>query len=342
MIPLAIKSSGMVTNVGFNSPASLAAIRAGISGVRETNLWDAETGTYLQAGRVLLPHWWVGRGKLVELVAPAIYECLVAAGPTPPDEIPILLGVSSLNRPYRFKGIDENILTEIEYKLGIKLNSFSRIIPSGRVSGAHGIQLARQLIEANKAPCCIVAGVDSYLQQEVVEVYMQQRRILTPVNSNGFIPGEAGSAILVMPISNHAEESLQILGVGNSREKAIIESEEPLRGDGLTKAVRKALKEANLNISDTSYRITDLNGEHYKFKESSFVVSRLLHKRKEELFDIWHPIEYIGEVGAAIFPIIFGLSLDAFQKGYAPGDIALCYAGNDDGERSAVIVKFKH
>jgi 3-oxoacyl-[acyl-carrier-protein] synthase-1 len=54
---LAIKASGMVTSVGFNAPATCAAIRAGIRNVNETNLWDAESGSYLAAGKVDLPHW---------------------------------------------------------------------------------------------------------------------------------------------------------------------------------------------------------------------------------------------------------------------------------------------
>jgi 3-oxoacyl-[acyl-carrier-protein] synthase-1 len=96
---LSVKACGMVTAVGFNASSSLAALRAGIRNVKETNLWDAESGEYLAAGRVLLPHWWVGVGKLAELLAPAIYECMVAAKPIQAKEIPVLLGVSAPDRP---------------------------------------------------------------------------------------------------------------------------------------------------------------------------------------------------------------------------------------------------
>lgn len=59
MAPLAVKASGMITAVGFNSGNSCAAIRAGISGAKEANLWDAESGEFLSSGKVDLPHWWV-------------------------------------------------------------------------------------------------------------------------------------------------------------------------------------------------------------------------------------------------------------------------------------------
>src|SRR5208283_5975778 len=106
MPALAIKACGMVTAVGFNAPASLAALRAGIRNVNETNLWDPESGTYLAAGKVPLPQWWVGLGKLAELAAPAILECLEAAKPVPAQNIPVLLGVAPPDRPFRFSGLD--------------------------------------------------------------------------------------------------------------------------------------------------------------------------------------------------------------------------------------------
>jgi 3-oxoacyl-[acyl-carrier-protein] synthase-1 len=330
----------MVTSVGFNSPASLAAIRAGIRNVNETNLWDAESGEYIAAGRVSLPHWWVGLGKLAELVAPAIHECLIAAKPVPAEKIPILLGTAAPDRPFRFEHLDEQILDEIQYKLEIKLHPESRVIPRGRVSGVIGIQLAQHLIESREIPCCIVAGVDSFVQQNVVEAYLEKRRILTPVNSNGFSPGEAGSAVLVTPTGRTPEGELQILGIGTGTEKATIESEEPLRGDGLVEAIRKALSDAGITISDISYRITDLNGEHYKFKEATFVIPRLMKKPRGVLFDIWHPIEYIGEVGAAIGPCALAIALHAGQKSYNPSVMCLCHFSNDNGERGAIVVGF--
>src|SRR5262245_44906347 len=121
MTTLAVKASGMVTAVGFNAPASLAAMRAGIRNVNEANLWDKYSGTYLAAGKVPLPQWWVGLGKLADLAAPAILECLEAAKPVPARNIPVLLGVAPPARPFRFPGLDEQVLPEIEHRLGFRL-----------------------------------------------------------------------------------------------------------------------------------------------------------------------------------------------------------------------------
>jgi len=339
MKALSIKAYGLVTAVGFNAASSLAAMRAGIRCVKETNLWDAESGEYLPAGRVDLPQWWVGIGKLADLVAPAIKECIDAAS-IPPTEIPILLGVSSHDRSFRFEGLDKNILGEIEHRLGFQLNLKSRVIPRDHVSVVDGLHLAQQIINNGEAPCCIVAAVDSLVQHNLTNYYLDKRRILVASNSNGFSPGEAGSALLIVPTEHVSTEKLEILGVGMAQEKAIIESEEPLRSEGLTQAISGALEESGLAIQEMDYCISDLNGEHYKFKEMVFAMMRYERKPKTKMFDLWHPIQFIGDVGAAVGPIILALAFHASQKGYAVGPKVLCTVGNDDGARATVIAEF--
>jgi 3-oxoacyl-[acyl-carrier-protein] synthase-1 len=338
---LAIQASGMVTAIGFNAPASCAAMRAGIRGAKETGLWDAESGEYVVGGRVALPHWWDSVEKLADLVVPAILECLAAARPVPGRQIPILLGAPPADRPCRPRGLDEALLGEVAYRLGFEPSPASKVLPRGAVSAAVGLLEARRLIDEGGAPCCIVAAVDSLMQQDLAEYYLQRRRLLTAANSNGFSPGEAGTAILVGPAGRAAAGALTVLGVGLAREAAPIETEEPFRGDGLAEAVRAALVEAGLTLDDVAYRVTDLNGEHYKFKEAVFAMTRFDRTPKEVLFDLWHPTEYIGEVGAAIGPCVFGWALHAGQKGYALGPVALCHFSNDDGERAAVIVRYE-
>lgn len=339
---LSITASGMVTAVGFNSPASLAAMRAGISGIDEVNLWDYEAGEYLSGGKVALPQWWEGLEKLADLVAPAIHECLIAAGPTPADQIPVLLGVAATDRPMRNDQLDKQILDEISHRLETPLHPASVVIPQGQVSAVVALNVSQRLIAEQDVSHCIVAGVDSFLHQKVVEVYMDRRRLLMASNSNGFLPGEAGTAVLVQPDRSSKSGQLHILGMGMARESSTIDSEDPLHGDGMTKAVGNALAESGLTIFDVSYRITDINGEHYKFKEALLAAMRFEHgQSRRKLFDLWHPIEYLGEVGTAIGPCVLSVALHAGQHEYAPGDVVLCHFGNDDGERAAIIAKFE-
>ncbi|HME70681.1 MAG TPA: hypothetical protein VKM54_12555 [Myxococcota bacterium] len=338
---IAVTGYGLVTAVGFNAATTLSAIRAGVSGIGQVNLWDYETGEYISGGRVLLPQWWESVDKLADLVSPAIQECYAAARPFEPKQIPILLGLPGPDRPRRPADLERQVFELVNQRLDGRVCSESVAIPRTQVSALAGLREAERLLASGRFPACIVAGVDSFLDRWVAREYFKKRRLLTAANSNGFNPGEAGTAVLVQRSDLAAKGSLEVLSLGFGRERGTIESDEPLQGDGLTNAVRDALRGAGISIFDAAYRITDLNGEQYKFKEAMIAVMRSTQgtRRWSRLFELWHPIEYIGEVGAAIGPLALALALHAGRKGYAPGPIALLHFSNDDGERAAAVVR---
>jgi len=201
------------------------------------------------------------------------------------------------------------------------------------------LQQARKLIYEESIPRVIIAGVDSLLVGPTLKAYEEQEHLLTSRNSNGFIPGEA-AAVMVGPVPAIDEPQLLCLGVGFGVEKATEESELPLRADGLVQAIKAALTEADCSLGAMDFRITDSSGRQYSFKEANLALTRILRERKEE-FDIWHPADCIGEVGAAIGIAIFTVCLAATLKGYAPGNNILCHLANDDGRRVAMILTYK-
>jgi 3-oxoacyl-[acyl-carrier-protein] synthase-1 len=340
MTPVSVLAAGMVTAVGYNYRSSCAAIRAGVSGVKETNLWDFGNGAYVAGGRVDLPQWWEGIGKLAELAAPAIWECLTVAAPEPPENIPILLGVAGPDRPHRWERLEREILDEVEWRLNLPHHPESAVIAIGNVAGALAIQRAAEVLTRGFARRCVIAGVDSFLHQEMVNAYIAQRRIVTETNSNGFFPGEAGCAVLAAPDHLVTGPRLRITGLACGSGEASATSEDPSRGVLLTRLVREALSQAGLKFEDTFYRNTDLNGEHSGFKEASFVPSRIQRRRLPYLHQIWHPVEYLGEIGAASVPCALGLSLFSGQRNYATGPRGICHFASDSGDRAAMIVEY--
>lgn len=339
MATLAVLASGMVTALGFNAPATLAALRSRVSAVRQTPYVDFESGEPLNGAKVSLPHWWEGVGKLAELAAPAIHECLLAALPESSAEIPILLGVASAERPDRTARIEEDLLAEVHARLDLPCNPYSRLFASDQAGCALALIHAHSLINAHHARRVVVAGVDSFLQQRTLNSYIERRRVMTSGNSNGFFPGEAGTAVLVGPAkSQNAVDELQILGFGQARESATIEGTEPFRARALTQAVQQALSTAGVALKDVAYRLTDISGEHYKFKEAAFTAGRLNSGERDVALDLWHPIEYLGEIGAAILPCLLAQAMHAAQEEYAPGPLALCHVGGDSGARAAMVV----
>jgi 3-oxoacyl-[acyl-carrier-protein] synthase-1 len=330
MTGLAILASGMVTSVGLSAPATCAAIRCGLDNNQETRFMD-QSGEWISAAMVPLEQPWRGLAKLKHMVVSAIRECLsVLDADIPTTMIPLFLCVAEENRPGRLQGLDAQFLNAVQDELGVTFHPQSAIIAEGRIGP---VQAIRQMTAQQQARYCIVAGVDSFLTAGTLRAYEERMRLLTEQNSNGFIPGEAGAAVLV----GQRDSGLMIRGIGFGKEAAHIESEEPLRADGLVKVINEALADAKLDNGDIDLKIFDANGEQYIFKEAALAKIRIFREPKKE-FDIWHPAECTGEVGAATVPIMLGVTLAASIKKYTPGNRILCHLGNDDGRRAAMII----
>lgn len=335
MQPVSIIASGMVTAVGLNAPSTCAAIRCAIDNCSETRFMD-NGGEWIIGAQVPLEQPWRGLPKLVHMAAPAIRECLAHVGSVKPEMIPLLLCVAEKERPGRLAGLDDQLFNDIEAELGVHFHPSSGVIARGRVAGALALAEARRLIYQQRIPFCIIAGTDTYLVAATLDGYQKADRLLTSQNSNGFIPGEAGTAVLIGPPGKTREPELLCIGLGVGQEKATIDSDEPLRADGLVAAFRAAFAEAGRTIDDLDFRLTDSNGEQYWFKEAALAMTRTLRARKER-FQIWHPADCIGETGAAIGPCTLAVALASTRKRYSPGPGILFHFGGDDGQRAALV-----
>jgi 3-oxoacyl-[acyl-carrier-protein] synthase-1 len=183
----------------------------------------------------------------------------------------------------------------------------------------------------------LIVAADSLLTWPTLKTFEEHERLLANRNSNGFVPGEAASALLVS--RSAAGPHLEIVGLGFATEPATIEKEEPLRGIGLSLAIDQALQDAGCEMHNMDFRITDISGEQYYFKEAALALSRTLKQRKEE-FDIWQPAECIGEVGSAIGPAMLAVAEASGRKAYAPGPAMLVHGANDDGQRAAIVARY--
>ena len=337
MQPVAILSSGMVTGVGLTAPSSCAAIRCAISNFTETRFMD-KGGEWIIGCQVPLDQPWRGRAKLLHMVVPAIRECLEPLAGINGKEIALLLCVAETTRPGRIDGLDSTFFGEIEAVLGMQFHEESVVIAEGKVGGVIALRDARGLIYDKDVSYCVIAGVDSFLVAGTLAVNEVKNRLATSKNSDGFIPGEAAAAILLGKEPANGNVALRCMGIGLGQEHATVESDEPLKADGLVQAIREALTDANISMGDIDYRITDISGEQYGFKEASLALTRILRVRKER-FHLWHPADCVGEVGAAILPICLGVVLAAVRKNYAPGSRALSHVSADTGKRAAAILE---
>lgn len=337
--PVAITAVGMVTGVGLNAPASCAAIRCAIDNFQETRFMD-EGGEWIMGCSVPLEQPWRGKTKLIKMAAMAIRECMEDHGQIKPEQTPLLLCLPETDRPGRVFDDDNELFFELQQELGVQFHPKSRVIAMGRVSIGIALQRARTLIHDGVVRHVIIAGADSLLVGATLAAFQEREYVLTSRNSDGFIPGEAGAAAVVEPVYRKPEPQLVCYGLGFGTEMAHVDSEEPLRAEGLTEAIKGALAETGCQMHDLDFRITDISGKQYYFKEAALALGRLLRVRKEA-FDIWHPADCVGETGAAIGLIMFAVIKAACEKGYSKGSNILFHTGNDDGKRIAVVVEWR-
>src|SRR5262245_42591348 len=244
--PIAIQCTGLVTSVGLTAEQSCAAIRAKISNPTETRFIDSG-GEWIMAHQVPLEKPWRGRTKLAKMAAMAIEEAMADVPKAEWAKVPLLLCVAERERPGRMEGLDDQLFLDVQNELDARFAAESAVVPQGRVSVAIALMQARSLIHEAKSQQVLIAATDSLVNWATLSHFERQDRLLTPRNSNGFMPGEGAGALVLRAATGRLGELL-CTGIGFGHEAAHIESEKPLRAEGLTQAMKAALAEAGCQV----------------------------------------------------------------------------------------------
>jgi 3-oxoacyl-[acyl-carrier-protein] synthase-1 len=327
----------MITPVGLSAPTSCAAMRAGISRLQDLGIFHPTSeplvGAYVEAADS------ADAEIHVHLLTVCLRELTVDWSPADIAETAWFLCLSDPRRVGRPARIERWLLPKLESRLGWSLPTDRVwVIQAGRTAVLRGLREARQLLTRGGVGRCVVAGVESGVDETSVAWLYKTHRLKTPENPDGLHPGEAAAAaeILATPLASGLD--VRVTGLGFGVEPNPIGSDLPCRADGLTEAVRSALAEAQLDIGDLDGRLSDVTGEQYYFRETSLVVGRLLRRHKDG-FPLWHCADAIGDVGAAVGAVLLGMAATALRKGYAPGPNLICQTSADNGGRAAAIVQ---
>jgi len=346
----AMNEQVFITGLGANTPvgrgawSSAAAVRAGISGFTQHPYMIDTAGEPMRAA---IAPWLdiglAGVDRFEALLFPAMDEALsvVAAPPATPSRWAIALGLPS-PRP----GLGEDIGTELTSRLGRRFSSVfgsMAVFAAGHAAGLLGVQAACRKLARGALDACVVAGVDSWLEPETLEWLEQCEQLhgAGPLNNAwGFVPGEAGAALLLVNESAARTLGLQplaaVLGVGSAHEPKRIKTETVCIGEGLTAAFRAALATlpAGSKVTDI---YCDMNGEPYRADEFGFTALRT-KEHFESASDFVAPADCWGDVSAAGGLLHAVLACAAARKGYAAGPLAFVWASAEMGERAAALL----
>lgn len=332
---LNIVAMGMSCPVGLRWAMACAAIRARIKRFDVLPFGD-DDGREL-TGSVLarldgLPHW---TARWAQLLSWSLREALEGLAPSDIAQLPVVLALPAGVRGHAPTASDAlGMLREVggtDFGLSPSLMA---TLCEGASGGYRALTWARQHVADHGR--CLVAAADSLIGARPLAALAANRRLLTEDNPDGVIPGEAAACVLLHGARSGALASIR--GLGLARESASVTNDVPLRADGVTMAARSALAEAGFDMSEIDFRVSDAAGESYGFKEQALLLARLLRTQKAEL-PLWLPAESLGYTGAAAGLCGLVIATEALTRGRAPGPRAMAFAGNDAGDRAAVIVE---
>ena len=339
-----IVALGACTPVGRDAWSSAAAVRAGISGFVQHPYMIDTAGEPMRAA--IAP--WIdiglsGADRLEALLFPALDQALepLSSHQGEPLNTAIALGLPSA-RPGLPEDIQRQMLGRINKRYAKHFSS-AATFAAGHAAGLIATQAAFTKLAQGTLDACIVAGVDSYIEPltlEWLEVNDQLHSAGPLNNAWGFIPGEAGAALLLMRESVAQAAGLEalavVLGTGTSMEPKRIKTETVCIGEGLTQAFRSALASlpAGAKVSDI---YCDMNGEPYRADEFGFTALRT-KESFESASDFTAPADCWGDVAAAGGPLHLALATVAGSKGYGKGPFAFAWGSAEQGERAATLI----
>lgn len=341
---LGIVAQGICCAVGHHSKAASAAIRARMNHFRETEFIDDSGMPIVGAGLFGLEQW--GEARLHTMFHAVLSECSIQLPAAANNHDCAILLLCAETQPSDVRHTWADHMLDRTLEAG-QFHAASDVMALGKAGIVPALQEAQRLFSLPQPPSyVIIAGVDNYLDAAVIDGMLQQQRLATSSNSDGFIPGEAAAAIvLINGESKHSAQQrtamLWIEGIGEGQEPARISGNSAPRAQALCQAMRAAAIEAQCQIADLHFHASGFSGEAWYAREIGLALSRVLEKR---VANFRHHIvsQFVGEVGAACAPLCLAWLAHAMPRHDGPGQRGLLHFANDDGLRAALVVRHGH
>ena len=337
--------TGMVTAVGIGSAQTASSVRAGISRYQESAVYNKrfEPMTLallpddalppLHDDLAKLPGLTSRQMRMLRLADGALKEVLKDVKLQQPPPL-LLAGPEAVaNRP---ETLTAAFVQHLMAQTGVKLDAAqSAVFPAGRAGGLLALRAALTLLAQGEHDYVVVGGVDSYLDLYLLGTLDQADRVLASGVMDGFCPGEgAGFVLLCSERMSKSHTTLAYVHApGIAAEPGHRYSTEPYRGDGLASAVSEAVQGCQQPMQTV---LCTLNGENFGVKE--WGVAFLRNKAAfAEPFEIEHPADCCGDLGAAFAPVLIGLAAIGMRKEYMSGP-CLVWCSSEHEQRGAVCV----
>jgi 3-oxoacyl-[acyl-carrier-protein] synthase-1 len=346
--PADIIGSGALTCVGLDAIQTASSVRAGLSRIRETD-WPGQDGNPFRGGflpddcleelnwrtREVLPDSLPAR--ILQLGAPALREAAENL-PEPPGGLVVIVGVGHQGQmgevsPEPFL---DNLMRQAQIKIDLEA---SEVFVAGRVAGLMALRRACLRLAQGFPGPIIAGGIDSYHDLPRLIDLDFAGRVLSDLNSDGFLPGE-GAGFLVLANYGKVQPSGQslgkIMGIVEVKNSGQVGAGAPAPGNVLSETVRDLMVQIPGPFLPCPSVYSNLNGESSGAKEWGvcFLRNRTYFAEGMKLH---HPSESMGEIGGAMGPVLAGLAVRGIVRGTEPGP-CLVWCSEDGEECSALFL----
>ena len=346
-----ITAMGALTPLGDGAEATCAAIDAGISRVTEHAYfqctpddpeWDEDLPLFSATVPTIDP-FIDGMERFIELAMPSLSEVIDKSNLKRTDitQTTLYLSLPQVDESTFNIGLAANLLPALCQLTGLSTFQNTKINQQGHTGVFAHINEAIDTLESGASNFCIVGGVDSYLLDNRLQYLDKSYRIRSERNVDGFIPGEA-SVMLMLETETTAKARgatilAKITAISEGAETDTISSEKTSSGSGLSQSIQGILESTNpANSFKTVY--CSLNGESYYAFEWGIQLARL-SQVFENLTDLIHPAEYVGDIGAATGGLLVACAANALAQGNIEDNKALLWSSADNEHRMALCLE---
>jgi 3-oxoacyl-[acyl-carrier-protein] synthase-1 len=317
---------GAVTAVGDNLPLSVAAIYT--SGRRcEALTTLGADGRPVIGAPAAIGDDVRGIDRLRVLALMALQECLGDRFEQPP--LPAVVCTPSLDpfgcEPRWFL---ERLLDDADLALDPR---GSRIIARGRGTLLDALAVAEQLLLTHEWPACLLIGVDSLIAPARLACEVEAGRVAGPGNATGFIPGEAGAAVM-LSLRADAGSAAIIAGDGRCDGGPLFNTVAAVLAD----AADQALGNADVDASVLAATCHDGSGDWAQLEELALADARPPLSLAPQAMRLIPSIS-TGEVGAAAGVLSLAIVALLLSKGVLQQPALVMFAADGPARAAAVL-----